>query len=194
MIGAGHIKKSLGGIASILQGAKAGKGIVKGALGFAASNPELAMGAIGGASGFIASGGSVAGTFLGFSAGAIYGGRKNPWDPKRGGFMERGARRLAMKGLPTTEKLVGGKFIKATMAPIPWGKIKAYSRGMKAGSVALGTGLVGGVGSAAMGGAWGHISSAMSGRASPGSTYGSERRSHYGASFSGMGNGTVMGY
>lgn len=164
------------------------------ALGYMAKHPSLTLGTVGGASGFVASGfsgwGLVAGAGIGMAAGR---GR----DPFLG---ERGSRFAQLRGRVAKKILTSNP----DLARSAWGgaagrldRSGTFIPFTERGMATRGAQVMSGVGLRAAGGltmgAVGGIGAAIGMRAI-GSNYGSERKTRYGAVFSGMGNGTYGGY
>ncbi len=165
--------------------------------GYASTHPSTVMGAIGGLGGYIGSGGSGWGAMAGAGLGAV-GGRKG-WDTKSGSTLDKWSNRLAGKNPSSALSRVKGiqeygmgrsvmGIRQDLMRPFSQGsrmnaRHQQNIRGIQTGLRSAGT-LGAGIGAGIGAGFIGNI----------GSSYGSERRSHHGAVFSGMGNGTVTNY
>jgi len=196
-------------------------GVARGALGFAVSHPAAMMAGAGAIGGY-ATTGDAAGGLAGAGIG-LFAGRKG-WGRNNSSFARRMAkesvysaqlavaspegRKWMREGVATARKahpkITRGEAFKrfatwqGRMAGVDVGRqwslqqaghVKGWSRGLKMATVA-------GVAGIAAGGtkmAWG-IGTDVFGSRKTGNSYGAERTSGYGASFSGMGNGIVGGY
>jgi hypothetical protein len=140
-------------------------------LGAIAAHPTIAGAGIGAMGGFLATG-SVGGALAGAALGGI-GGRRG-WITND--FNQAG-RLHQQVGAGLGKQFAGIKNINSITG------MGSQRLGMMATGLGMtaGAGALGGFGASAVGGMIG-------------STFGSERRSHYGTTFSGMGNGTITGY